>query len=95
MGGIRRGIALAVALLWGAAPAMAEKGSSDASVRRQADLTPVVVQAIASGDHESSVLLRLSRTRDAAAAGPRSRGPRSEGLTDACSLGEHREVSST
>src|SRR5262245_44319399 len=68
MGGIRRGIALAAALLLGAAPAMAGKGISDISVRRQLNVTSVAVQAIVSGDDDSSAVLRLFQKWDQAAA---------------------------
>jgi hypothetical protein len=59
MGGNRRGIALAVALACCAAPALAGNGISGISVRRQANLTSVAVQAIVSGDDDSSAVLRL------------------------------------
>jgi len=68
MGNCRRGLALAAALLLGAAPARAGKGISDISVRRQANLTSVAVQAIVSGDDDSSAVLRLFQKWDKAAA---------------------------
>ena len=68
MDGIRRGLALAVALLLGAAPARAGKGISDITVRRHANLTSVAVDAIVSGDDDSSAVLRLFQKWDKAAA---------------------------
>ena len=59
MGGFRRGVAVAAALMLGAAPAMAGNGISNISVRRQANLTSVAIQAIVSGDDDSSAVLRL------------------------------------
>lgn len=95
MDGIRRGIALAVALFLGAAPAMAGKGIWNISVRRQVNLASVAVQAIVSGDDDSNAVVRLLRSRDEAATGPRANGARSGGRVDACSLTDHREVSRT
>ena len=95
MGGIRRGVALAAALPVGAVPAMAGEGSSNTSVRRQVNLAPVAAQAIVSGYDDSSAVLRLFRTWDAAATAPRAHGSRREGPRDARSLGEHREVPGT
>src|SRR5262252_2351914 len=68
MGGIRRGVAVAAALLLSAAPAMAGKGISNISVRRQSNMTSVAVQAIVSGDDDSSAVLRLFQKWNNAAA---------------------------
>ena len=90
MGDVRRGVASASALAIGAAPAMAGKGNSDTSVRRQAELAPVAVPAVVSEAVDSSAVLRLFK----AAALPALR-PRREGPKDAGPLGEHMEVPRT
>src|SRR5215467_3271824 len=68
MGSIRRGVAVAAALILGAAPAMAGKGISNISVRRHANLTSVAIEAIVTGDDDSSAVLRIFQKWDRAAA---------------------------
>src|SRR5262249_16387392 len=59
MGGIRRGLALALALAVCAVSARAGNGIQNISVRRQSNLTSVAVQAVVSGDDDSSAVLRI------------------------------------
>jgi len=56
MGRSRRGLALAAALLLGAAPARAGTGIWNISVRRRADLAPIAVLANVPADDGSSAL---------------------------------------
>ena len=53
MDGFRRGVAVAAASMLGAAPATAGNGISNTSERRQADLAPVAVHAVAPADDGS------------------------------------------
>jgi hypothetical protein len=68
MGDIRRGLALALALAVCAGPARAGKGIQDISVRRLSNLTSVAVQAIVSGDDDSSAVLRIFQKWQGAAS---------------------------
>ena len=56
MHGFRRGVAVAAAWMLGAAPATAETGFWNNSVRRRADPAPVAVLANVPADLGSSVL---------------------------------------
>jgi len=59
MGGFRRRIALAAALFALPAQAMAGNGISNITLRREPNLTSVAIQAIVSGDNDSSAVLRI------------------------------------